>query len=338
MTVVTARPITAVGSAPAAAPLSLAELRPAHWHRGLLVLAAAMAVLAIGNTVGALIDPRQVTGAEVWLKPLKFALSTGIYSLALAWLIGRLPQGGRMSRVANAAGTVSAIGLAIELAIINGFALVGQSSHFNVTTPFHTAMWAAMAVSIVVVWSMTFVVAVLLFRAPLGDAARRLAIRAGAVLALIGMALAFLMTGPHGTQLAHYQGIVGAHTVGLADGGPGLPLLGWSTVGGDLRIPHFVGMHALQALPLAILLLEVLALRVPMLRDPRRRLRLIVVAVTGYAATVAVLTAQALSGQSIVAPSGAILVAGIAVAALVIGATVVVLVTPTGPDRRHPVH
>jgi hypothetical protein len=328
MTIVTARP----------APVALAPLRPSHWHRPLLVLAGAMAVLVIANTVGVVSDPRHVTGAEVWLKPLKFALSTGIYSVTLAWLIGRLPQGGRTSRIANVAGTVSAIGLGIELAIINGFALVGETSHFNVTTPFHTAMWAVMAFSIGIVWTMTFVVAVLLFRAPLGDTARSLAIRAGAVLALIGMALAFLMTGPQGSQLSDYRGIVGAHTVGLPDGGPGLPLLGWSTVGGDLRIPHFVGMHALQALPLAILLLELLAPRVPLLRDPRRRLRLIVIAVAGYAATLAVLTAQALSGQSIVAPSGGILAAGISVAALVIASLVVALVAPLGDDRRHPVH
>lgn len=333
MSTVTASPVTA---SPAA--LSLAELRPARWHRPLLILAAAMAVLAVGNIVGALVDPRQVTGAEVWLKPLKFALSTGIYSLALAWLIGRLPQGTRISRIAVLAGTVSAVGLAIELAIINGFALFGQSSHFNVTTPLHTAMWGLMAVSIVVVWGMTFVVAVLLFRAPLGDAARSLAIRAGAIIALIGMALAFLMTGPQGSQLSDYQGIVGAHTVGLPDGGPGLPLLGWSTDGGDLRIPHFVGMHALQVLPLVILLLEVLALRVPLLRDPSRRRRLIVVATASYAATLAVITAQALSGQSIVSPAGGILVAGISVAALTIGSVIVVLVAPVGRGRLHPLH
>ena len=329
-----------------ASAVSLAELRPAHWHRPLLILATAMAALAVLNTVGAIVDPRQVTGTDVWFKPLKFALSTGIYSLALAWLIGRLPSGTRMSQIARVAGTISAIGLAIELTIINGFALVGQTSHFNVSTPFHAAMWGLMAVSIVVVWVMTFLVGILLFRAPLGDAARTLAIRAGVVIALIGMGLAFLMTGPKPDQLSHYQGIVGAHAVGVADGGPGLPLLGWSTVGGDLCIPHFVGMHALQVLPLLLLALELLAFRLPLLRDPRRRFRLIVIAVAGYAAALAVITAQALSGQSIVAPAGGILVAGATVAALTVLAAVIVLAAPLagqlgaggGARRRHPVH
>jgi hypothetical protein len=316
----------------------LEDLRPVRWHRPLLVLAVAMAALAVANTIGALVDPRQLTGADVWLKPLKFALSTGIYALALAWLLGRLPRPSRLARIADVAGTIAAIGLAIELTIINGFALVGQTSHFNVSTPFHAAMWGVMAVSIAVVWGVSFVIAVLLFRAPLGDAARTVAIRAGVVIALAGMGLAGLMTGPTSGQLADYQGIVGAHTVGLADGGPGLPLLGWSTVGGDLRIPHFVGMHALQVLPLFVLLLELLSVRVVALRHPRRRLRLVVLAIVLYAVTLALITAQALIGQSIVAPSGGILVG--AFAALVLGglAMVAVLVAPVTSGRRYPLH
>jgi len=309
------------------------SLTVAGWHRPLLALAVAMAALAVFAAIAALVDQRQVTGAEVWLKPLKFALSVGIYSVTLAWLIGQFREGARMRRAARLAGTVAVIGLVIEMVIIVGFAAVGDTSHFNVSTGFHAALWSTMAVSIVVVWVMTFVVSIALFRNPLGDRARTLAIRAGAVLALVGMGLAFLMTGPTAAQLDDYQGIVGAHTVGVADGGPGLPLLGWSTVAGDLRIPHFVGMHALQVLPLVVILLELAGRRLPILRDDLVRLRLVRIAVAAFAATLAVLTLQAISGQSVVHPGGLVLVCGVAVAVVSIAAVLGVLASAARAPR-----
>ncbi|HOT34625.1 MAG TPA: hypothetical protein PK237_09470 [Rhodoglobus sp.] len=293
-----------------------------RWHRPLLVLAAAMGVLVVVCLVGLVVDPRESLGVNVWEKPLKFAISTAVYAVTWSWLIGQLQ---RFQRVAWWAGTISAILLLIELVIITGAAAAGITSHFNVSTPFNTVLWSIMAASIGTLWVATFVVSIILFRNSLGDRARTLAIRAGALIALAGMALAFLMTGPTAAQLDDWQGIAGAHTVGLADGGPGLPLLGWSTVAGDLRIPHFIGMHALQAIPLALILIELAARRIAVLRDVDVRYRLVAIVSAAYVAVLAVLTWQALRGQSIVAPDAATATATLVIAALALAAAAVVL-------------
>ena len=161
------------------------------WHRPLLWLAAAMALLAVIALVGSFVDGREVLGVNLWIKPLKFAISVAIYSVSLSWVIALLQKRARLGRII---GTVSVIGLIIEMVIIVGAAAAGLTSHFNVSTPFHAALWSTMAVSIVVVWAMALVASLALFRTDLGDRARSLAIRAGAVLAVIGMGLAFLMT------------------------------------------------------------------------------------------------------------------------------------------------
>jgi hypothetical protein len=293
-----------------------------RWHRPLLVLAAAMGVLVAVCLIGLVVDPRESLGVNVWEKPLKFAISTAVYAVTWSWLIGQLQ---RFQRVAWWAGTISAILLLIELVIITGAAAAGITSHFNVSTPFNTVLWSIMAASIGTLWVATFVVSIILFRNPLGDRARTLAIRAGALIALAGMALAFLMTGPTAAQLDDWQGIAGAHTVGLADGGPGLPLLGWSTVAGDLRIPHFIGMHALQVIPLALILIELAARRVAVLRDVDVRYRLVAIVSATYVAVLAVLTWQALRGQSIVAPDAATTTATLVIAALALAAAAVLL-------------
>jgi hypothetical protein len=259
--------------------------------------------------VGLVVDQRILTGMPLWAKPLKFSLSVFIYGITLSWLLGQIR---RWPRIAWWAGTVVAVFLAIEMVIIYGAAFADTTSHFNVSTPFAAAVWATMAMSIVVVWAVTILVAVLLFRANLGDRARSFAIRSGLLLAIVGMGLAFLMTSPSPDQLANFRGIAGAHTVGMPDGGPGLPLLGWSTVAGDLRIPHFVGMHALQVLPIAALLLELGARRFSSLRRVTTRLGILVVLTGLYVGVLAVLTGQALAGEPVVSPGAAVLTASIA--------------------------
>jgi hypothetical protein len=275
------------------------------WHRPLLYSAALMVGIAVVVLVLLFIDPREVTGMFLWAKPLKFALSIAIYCFTLSWLISLLTVA---KRVAWIAGTLAAAGVVLEMVIIVGFAAVGDTSHFNVSTPLHTTLWGVMAFSITAVWIMTLIVG----------------IRAGVIISLVGMALAFLMTGPTAQQLDDFQGIAGAHTVGLADGGAGIPLLGWSTESGDLRIPHFIGMHALQVLPLVVIGLELLARRWPRL-DAGRRLRLIWIATGAYAAIVGLVTVQALAGESIVQPSGQTLLAGSIIAVLAAGGALAAL-------------
>lgn len=327
-----ARNEPAVASPPPPVVWSAARL-----HRPLLALALASAVFAVVCVVGLVVDPREILDQPAWAKPLKFALSIALYAVTLAWMIG---LASRARRLLSLLGGVVVVALLLEMVVIVGAVLSNTTSHFNVSTPLATAAWALMAVSIVVVWLVTVVVAVVLFRAPLGDPARSLAIRAGLVIGLIGMGLAFLMTSPTSEQLNDFQGVAGAHAVGVADGGAGLPLLGWSTEGGDLRVPHFIGMHALQALPLLVIGLELLARRVPVLRLGAVRFRLVLTAAVGIAGLVAIVTWQALRGQSIVAPDTSTIAVSVGLVVALVAGVVVSLARGAGradsPDGGMP--
>ena len=120
-------------------------------------------------------------------------------------------------------------------------------------------------------------------------------------LTIVGAMTGSLMTRPTSEQMANARAggamtIIGAHTVGAPDGGPGVPLTGWSREHGDLRVPHFIGLHAIQALALV-------AVGLRRLRRPEAvRVRLVIVAAASYALLFLLLLWQALRGHSIVAP------------------------------------
>ncbi|WP_138757568.1 hypothetical protein [Modestobacter altitudinis] len=270
-------------------------------NRPLMALAALMAVTAVVTAVLAVVDPVQITGRNGWLKPLKFAISIGIYAVTLAWLLDRLPE--RRRRAGRIGAVVVTAALVVEMVVIVGAVAAGTTSHFNVSSPLATTLWTTMGTAIAAVWLVTLVLAALLWRSP-DDAARQLAVRAGLVIGLAGMAVAFLMTSPTPEQLDSFAGVAGAHAVGAPDDGPGLPLLGWSTTGGDLRVPHFVGMHALQFLPLLAFGLEAMARRVPALTDPGTRFRVVAFASGGYVVLLVLLTLQALAGIPVTEPLG----------------------------------
>lgn len=195
-------------------------------------------------------------------------------------------------------------------------------------TDLDDTLWMWMGITIGVLWVATLVLAVVLFFAPIGDPASRWAVRLGVLVALGGMAVGLLMLRPTPEQrAADVETVVGAHSVGVPDGGPGMPLTGWSLTGGDLRIAHFVGMHGLQALPLlAMLLAAVAGSRAGL--DQVRRGRLVLVGAAAYVGLVVLLTWQALRGQPLLHPDPATWAAlGLLAAAACAGA-VTVLRTP----------
>ncbi|MET8087470.1 hypothetical protein [Micromonospora sp. NPDC005237] len=280
--------------------------RATHWNRPLLILVCAMAVLAVVATVGILVDPRVLTGAPIWLKPFKFAVSFVLYGATLAWMLSLLA---RRSRIVEWAVIVIVAVAVLENAWIVGQVIRGQTSHFNDTTALNTALFASMGAAIMVLFLAHLVIGIVVLIRRIPDRVAATAVGSGLGLSLLGMLAAVPMVLP--MQDPGIEGISGAHSVGVADGGPGLPVVGWSTTGGDLRIGHFVGLHALQALPILAILLTRFATRL----DTRTRVRLLVVAGCAYGVLTMLLTWQALRGQPLLRPDARTLAA---VAALVV--------------------
>ena len=261
---------------------------------------AMVAVLLVAG-VGLLVDPRVITGVPAWLKPAKFAISIAIYSFTFLWLLTYVEGHPRLVRLAS---RLTAAAFVVEMVLIAGAAAAGTTSHFNISTPAHTAIWAAMGSAIVIAWIANLMVGILLLRQPMPDRAFAWSLRLGVFVSAAGMAVAFLMTSPTAAQLQGVrdgQGMPasGAHSVGVADGGPGLPVVGWSTVGGDLRAAHFFGLHALQLLPLIGFAISRWS---PAWLRPQDRLILVWTAGMSYLAFVALITWQALRAQPLLRP------------------------------------
>lgn len=315
------------------APAALRLWRSAWSTSWFLTLSIALYALAFVLALSfSFVDGRLVTGTPTWIKPMKFALSLGIYSVTLAWMLTFVPRKGWRRWLAFAVAVLGSLMLIGELALIGIQATRGVASHFNNATPFDDAVFSAMGSMITLFWFINLGVAALLATVRLEDRALLWGMRLGVGVALVGMALGFVMVVPTAAQAAQLeQGllptVIGAHNVGVPDGGAGLPFVGWSLVGGDLRIAHFVGIHAMQVLPLLALMLGRLwgnAL------DQRRRIALVATAAVGYLALTLLTLWQALRGQPIVAPDATTLAA---FAAILLGVVVATLAIVRGRVR-----
>lgn len=207
----------------------------------ILAMAAGVHLLLAGCCAVALVLPAEpVLGVHPALKPLKFGLSIALLLGTMAVLVPRLElQEGTRALVAWSL----VVTMVLEMLPIVGQALRGRTSHFNLATPLDAGLWRLMQGAIVVATSVLIGLAVVATVRPLRDtsALDTFAWRAGLWLSLLGAVSGFAMGGAL------------RHSVGGEDGARGLPFLGWSRSFGDLRVSHFVSLHALQAVPLVAL-------------------------------------------------------------------------------------
>jgi hypothetical protein len=251
------------------------------WNESKALMAITVAMLPAFalSIAGIFLDSRTVTGVSAWLKPAKFEISIAIYAGTLAWMFQFITVQRRFVRWL---GVITAAALLIEIVIIDLQAARGTTSHFNNSTPLDAVLFGVMGLSILILWLASVGICFALFRQPFANRAWGWSLRLGMLITVIGSAV--------GGMMVHY----GAHTVGAADGGAGLLGLGWSSRHGDLRIPHFFGLHGIQVIPL----LYWLSIR----KSNGAQTGLVAVTAASYFVFVASLAMEALRGQSIIEP------------------------------------
>ncbi len=219
-------------------------------------------------------DDRLLRGVNIWVKPLKFMASVGLYALTLAWFVGHVDAAWRRARPVRVVVWTTIVAGGFEVGYVTLMAGLGSASHFNTGTPLTVTMYALMGAGALALTATSPLLAWQIVRH--GDPALDPAYRASVVL---GLALTFVLGAGVGSVLAQLQ----------PPTGPALPVLGWSTVAGDLRPAHFFGIHAQQLLPLAGAAVAAML--------PRRGLGWVSALAAGYAAFTLAVFAQAMAGR-----------------------------------------
>lgn len=220
----------------------LAERSPLLWYSAIAFFVLYVVFLALMP-----FDSRSILGLDPWIKPSKFAISITIYLVTMAWLVGYLEIGARVRAFISWS---LVLAMVVEIVLIAIQAARGTTSHFNVAAPLDSAIFATMGIVISYAAVVAGYVLYLYVRnAPDLPGPLLWGIRLGLVVFLLANAQGWIMA-------AHLS-----HSVGAPDGGPGLPYVNWSTTVGDLRVAHFIGLHAIQALPLAGLIFSALERR-----------------------------------------------------------------------------
>jgi len=199
-------------------------------------------VLAIVSITSSFMDDRTLMGVNVWMKPLKFSISVAIYILTVGFLMTLYPFSKKKKNLIN---NIVCWTLLIELGLIIYQASGGVQSHYNISNPFDGLIFTAMGILIAI---NVIIMALFIFETI------RLKLKTPKLLQwaiLLGWVIIFFGSWVGGQMISEMS-----HNIGVEDGGPGLPLVNWSTIAGDLRVAHFFGLHGLQIIPIFALLIS----------------------------------------------------------------------------------
>ncbi len=184
-----------------------------------------------------LFDPRLFNGVSVWEKPAKFFMSLAVLGLTIGWAVSLLQEKARgvlvSTRILFLAGW-------IEMAYIVFRAGRGEGSHFYTATPLAAILYSIMGVFALSLTAFSGFIGWRIWQSRDGYLMRE----AAGLGLILGALLATLTAGYLSSMQGHWIG-------GDQTDATGLGFFHWSTTGGDLRVSHFIGLHAMQFLPLA---------------------------------------------------------------------------------------
>lgn len=256
------------------------------WTQSAILILAFMPLFWVAHHL----DMRQYNDLGIWIKPLKFHVSTAVHLLTFAVVVHFLPAHMKHARWLVVIAFISAAATLFELFLIDMQAFRGVGSHFNFSSSFNALVYAMMGIAALLLTIPALILGIVFARVPSSETLTP-GLKYGIALGLIvGCILTLAIAGYMSSSPSGHWVDAPATDQG------GVPLVGWTKQGGDLRVPHFFATHLMQILPLLGWLID----RKLSLRSLQAKLSVIAATFGGVAITVFTLL-QALAGKPFIA-------------------------------------
>lgn len=184
----------------------------------------------------AFIEHKSILGANAFLKPFKYGLTTGLISWGFGWISYHLHS----RKTILISSWIHTLSLFTIILIIITQSFRGVPSHFNDSTPFDQMLNLALWVSYFLYTLMIIWVTTSFFMQKKMPTSQHYAwgIRLSLLVYLLFLFIGFYMMN------------IKSHLVSGQDSEKGLYFFNWSSKHGDLRIIHYIGIMALPAISL----------------------------------------------------------------------------------------